>query len=312
MTVPPTAPGAEPAPREEAARAAVVTASWAAVRAQPDHRSELVSQWVNGEPLRVLERSGDGWCRTRGPDGYEGWTCEGAVAATSGGEARRWTSAARARSLGTGVRPLAEPAGEDDRSDREPHPGWLALPRWLPWGSRVVAVGDGTLRLAGDLRVRPERPERVASEEERGRRFPARGEAVVATAADWIGVPYLWGGRTRGGADCSGFVQSVYAVHGVALPRDSVDQLASGAEVREALGTPSVREPGDLLFFGGGEEGEEARRVTHVALSLGGTEILHAADANGAVARDDLAGQGPAVDRLRERLLAVVRPLRPR
>jgi cell wall-associated NlpC family hydrolase len=98
---------------------------------------------------------------------------------------------------------------------------------------------------------------------------PAGTAEVIATAERFLGVPYLWGGCTPLGLDCSGFVQLVFALSGVGLPRDAYQQAVCGRRVaREALA------PGDLLFFG--QDGSRDARVTHVALSHGGAGFIHA------------------------------------
>ncbi len=96
-------------------------------------------------------------------------------------------------------------------------------------------------------------------------------------------MPYLWGGRTRWGSDCSGFVQAVYRVHGFLIPRDSHQQAGVGEPIDTGSGFGALR-PGDLLFF----RAADSVQVVHVALSLGGAAILHAAQANGFVSEDDL------------------------
>jgi len=116
---------------------------------------------------------------------------------------------------------------------------------------------------------------------------------VVCTARRWLGTPYVWGGVTPAGADCSGFVQSVYRLHGIALPRDSDLQARVGREV-EAQGDFAALRPGDLLFFS-----ERPGRITHVAISLGGSRTIHSALSNGGVRINDLAGDLEAETRLR-------------
>jgi len=95
-------------------------------------------------------------------------------------------------------------------------------------------------------------------------------EAVATSTAggialDWalaqVGTPYVWGGETPGvGFDCSGLVQAAYKVAGISLPRGAQDQFDAGPE----LGSGTILEPGDLVFFGGGPDS-----VSHVGLYVG-------------------------------------------
>ena len=115
--------------------------------------------------------------------------------------------------------------------------------------------------------------------------FPARGDSVTRTARRWIGAPYLWGGVTTGGVDCSGLVQAVFWLHGVALPRDSDQQSPMGDELDPGEDFSNLN-PGDLLFFS-----ETTDRVSHVAISLGGPHIVHSALTNGGVDVNNLVGE---------------------
>jgi peptidoglycan DL-endopeptidase CwlO len=97
--------------------------------------------------------------------------------------------------------------------------------------------------------------------------------AVVATALGLRGVPYLEGGSSPSGFDCSGFTQYVYARNGVGLPRDVRAQFDQGVSVREGDETP-----GDLLFFS-----TVAPGPTHVAIAIGGDQFVHAPSSTGVV-----------------------------
>jgi cell wall-associated NlpC family hydrolase len=93
-----------------------------------------------------------------------------------------------------------------------------------------------------------------------------RGD-IVSTAQRHIGVPYLWGGTTTAGFDCSGLTQAVYNLNGVSIPRVSAEQHRRGTPVRS-----NNRQPGDLVFFAtaGG------RKVNHVGIYIGNNQFIHA------------------------------------
>lgn len=244
----------------------VVPVAIAPVQASRGHRAERVTDWLLGEVVRVLEIEG-AWVRARGPDGYEGWIPAGPLEASVVGAAD-WRETATLRSLGTPVAGLGR----------------------IPWGARVRALADGRIGLPDGQSAEPAEPDRILDPAGMAARCPRSGGAVAGTALDWLGVPYVWGGRTELGVDCSGLVQAVFAAHGVALPRDSHAQRDADPETE--LPVPPVDpagaglEPGDLLFFA-----PEGRGVTHVALSLGGWRIVHAASTNGRVAVDDLVSE---------------------
>jgi cell wall-associated NlpC family hydrolase len=90
-------------------------------------------------------------------------------------------------------------------------------------------------------------------------------EAIIATAKEYIGTPYLWGGITPAGFDCSGFVQYVFAHNGIMLQRVSSDQSKNGNEV-----TYGNLMPGDLVFFSMNENGV----VSHVGLYIGNDQFI--------------------------------------
>jgi len=296
----------------EAGRGALVRVACTAVRSAPAHRAEMVSQWLCGEAVQMLGRE-EGWVRARGPDGYEGWCLAGALLPAAPGEVEAWSAAADRFSLGArllgpeeghahtapdaGDAPAPTAAGPVSRFGTPP-------PRFLPWGARAAAAHDGRVRLPDGRALLPGDPSRLPDPVALRARHPLRGSAVVGTATGWLGTPYLWGGRTPEGADCSGMVQAVYAAHGVPLPRDSGDQLAAGPEAPGAAEDPAGRCPGDLLFFGASRT-----EVTHVAVCAGGTRIVHVAAARGAASLDDLEELPKGLERLAERLVGVTRPL---
>ncbi len=91
--------------------------------------------------------------------------------------------------------------------------------------------------------------------------------AIVYHATKYLNSPYLWGGRTPFGIDCSGFAQIVYKICGVCIPRDASQQV----DVGTAVNFVNEAKPGDLAFFDN-EEGN----ITHVGIILGNSRIIHA------------------------------------
>jgi hypothetical protein len=171
----------------------------------------------------------------------------------------------------------------------------------LPWGARLsrhsgaLHLPDGRSGIVGDGDVID--VDRLSDW------FPLRGESVARTARRWVGAPYLWGGVTVNGVDCSGFTQAVMWMHGIALPRDSDLQARTGTGVALELDLAEIR-PGDLLFFA-----EPGARVSHVAISLGGPLIIHSALGNGGVHINDLNGDLPFEQRLAAMLVSARRML---
>lgn len=89
---------------------------------------------------------------------------------------------------------------------------------------------------------------------------------VIATAKSYLGVPYVWGGASPSGFDCSGFINYVYGKHGISLPRVTSDLYKAGTGVSK-----SSLKPGDLVFFETYKPGP-----SHVGIYLGGSQFIHA------------------------------------
>ncbi|MFL5581540.1 MAG: C40 family peptidase [Gemmatimonadaceae bacterium] len=253
-----------------------IDARWVEVRsavapllAEAGTASTQISQRLAGHRLEVLDVEED-WLLVRGHDAYEGWVHRGYVAAADGGPAG---ADARRLSLGCVV--------------ESPGLGWA---RALPLG----AVLDPAARVVAGEAVEAG---------ERARRFPRDRDAIARTAVDrFAGTYYEWGGITPWGADCSGLVQSSFALHSVPLPRDAWQQASVGEDAGSDL---SALQPADLLFFSDRDDG----RITHVAISLGDLRIVHLALGRGGYAVEDLRDEAdPYVTKLHERFRFARRP----
>lgn len=246
---------------------ALVTAAIAPMLAGPMVAESHVSQALLGHRLIVLRRRGQ-WLQCRAADGYLGWVHRGYIHRVDESGARAWE-------MGTGGTPCLSLGAEVLEAGGE------VLAR-LPWGSRVVLDDDGRVVLPGGG-AGPVRGDLLPLTEQESR-YPAVGEAIIQTAGRWLGAPYLWGGTTPAGVDCSGFAQAMFRTHGIELPRDSDQQAGAGEAVDPGRDFENLR-PGDLLFFA-----EVRDRITHVTISAGGPAIIHSSLGNGGVRRNSLIG----------------------
>jgi cell wall-associated NlpC family hydrolase len=262
----PAAPPGQDAPGATAAapatREAVVVVTVENMYSGPNDATDVVSQAVLGQTVAVLETWG-AFVRVRTPDAYEGWLPARAALPYADAGGPRYARTGRVVEV-TSL--MANVYRDADVTTARP----LLL---APLATRLEVRGDGpserwlALRLPdgatgwiqrGDVKpVDPAAPARRGTPDE-----------VVTIARRFLGVPYLWGGMTAHGLDCSGFVAQVYRANGVVLPRDADLQFEDPNAV--AVERSALR-PGDLVFFG-----EDAQHITHVGMSLGGTRFISA------------------------------------
>ena len=235
--------------------------------AEPDVASELVSQLLLGAPVTVEDRR-DGptpgrptWLRGRGPADYVGWTPADSLVETAELEPSP---------AGAGLKPAPTPPSRISAlyANLRHAPSRRCGPVICASFGTILPVADRDdewvgLALPGG---RTGWVEESRVEQETPRPLPR----LLDTARLFLGVPYLWGGTSSFGIDCSGYVQAVFGAHGIPLPRDANDQAALGAPIdRDAI------ETGDLLYFAAMPEASRAG-ITHVALAVDRDNILHA------------------------------------
>ena len=238
--------------------------------AEPFVTSIQISQRLCGHEVELLEEQDD-WHLVRGADAYEGWVHRGFLAPVPPPSARRSALLSRI-SLGC----ITELPGGSTRA--------------LPLGARLSPAEKV-------------RSGEVIDEPELQGRFPRAAIPITRSAVSFFeGASYLWGGITPWGADCSGFVQTIFGLHGVPLPRDAWQQSETGTDA----GALDDLEPADLAFF----TDREDKRVTHIAIALGRGRLVHVALGRGGFAVETLASRkDPYVAKLRERFLRARRVL---
>jgi hypothetical protein len=229
--------------------------SVADVRREGAHSAELLTQLIMGDEALALKTVGD-WHLVMLPDGYHGWIRSWCVRGTDAAEIAAYAKAARAvvdANVGYVV--------------AEPDEGSLPVSEVVA-GTRLAAGTEAGAYRAVTLPGGREGfvPSGILSFGE-GPAVPDR-RRLVGRAMRFVGIPYLWGGTTAKGFDCSGLVKRVFLMEGLSLPRDSDRQALVGDLVpRDEV---DRLEPGDLLFFG------EGGKVGHVAISLGERLFIHA------------------------------------
>ncbi len=215
------------------------------MRAEPREGSEMVSQMLLGETAEVLERI-DRWIliRTRF-DSYEGWVNPGQCGYISLEAEQAWITDIRLnRSYQKSYAVHHAESGE-------------ALT--VPLGAQIVSSPDGIYLPDGEYF----KPDMVTP-------FVLSAD-FVTTAERFAGIPYLWGGRSDLGIDCSGFIQTLFAIYGYAMPRDSRQQFELAAPFITDLKDIDHALRGDLVFFKNPEG-----RIVHVGLYVTDGCMVHA------------------------------------
>lgn len=224
---------------------ATINVSVCCLYREASYSSEVVTQGLLGESVELIEHM-ELFSRIRQEDGYESWISTDQLSLSTQPQVeRRWVRSHFVRihnEPSTGSDCLREAVIGCHLPVVDEHEQWFKIP--LP---------DGLMGWA---------------EKRHFATFPeCTADNIIRLAREFLGYQYIWGGRSPKGFDCSGFVQTVFRLHGILLPRDSHQQQLHN----RVSGDYRQAQPADLIFFG-----KTPERVTHVGIALDNGRFIHA------------------------------------
>ena len=221
------------------------------MRSEPSHRADQVSQLLFGERAEIQEVNNKDWAKISCAwDEYEGWCKLSQLKVVQKKEYRK-----DAKYLsGSHIGKLVMPEGE----------------MLLPLGSELMSMKGGNL-------VPVNEPGKFKGKKLNIKKAVPDGDALKAAAVKYLHSPYLWGGRSAAGIDCSGFTQMVYKLCNHKILRDASQQAEAGVLV-DFL---QHGQCGDLAFFD-----EKDGKINHVGMLLDNQTIIHATETSGRVVID--------------------------
>lgn len=254
-----------PDPQLEGKEYAVVNLSVANIRSEPQHSAELATQALLGTPLNVLKKE-RGWYLVQTPDKYISWIDWGGLQLMTREDLEIWKEKEKViftRPFGF----LYDAPNPEAATKADLVMGNLMEVTDKESGYYKVAFPDGTPGYVkqSDARMYNEWLDQLSP----------TTDSLVHTSFAFKGLPYLWGGTSFKGVDCSGFTKTVYFMNGLIIPRDASQQIHTGILVDDKRNLTKLQ-PGDLLFFGRAATDSTSEKVVHVGIWIGNNEFIHA------------------------------------
>jgi cell wall-associated NlpC family hydrolase len=212
----------------------------APLRKRSRHQVEMVSQLLFGEKVEILKSKKNGWVKVKSlHDNYEGWLTENLLTPATADDINH--------SLEFVAADLVNKVAINDQVLN------------IPVGSSLPFFNNGKGRL-GEIEFSYAGNSYNLSNE------PVSPERLISTGTMFLNAPYMWGGRTILGIDCSGFVQVCFKMIGIDLPRDAWQQAQTGTTVKKL----KEADMGDLVFF------DDKDEIVHVGVLISNEQVLHA------------------------------------
>lgn len=244
----------------------VVRLSVCNIRSNPKHSAELSTQSTLGSSLRIYKKEGD-WYYVQTPDNYLGWLDKDGFTLMDKATYEEWMNKEKVIITAEMAKAtIAADAASATVSDLLP--GNILEKESVKGKFEKVIFPDGREAFVPrnsqqDLQVwlKNTKPDTTG---------------IFQVAKRMMGSPYLWGGTSSKGMDCSGYTKQVFFENGILLPRDASQQVYVGEEIKTDTTLVNLL-PGDLLFFGREATAEKKERIWHVAIYLGAGKIVHSA-----------------------------------
>lgn len=236
------------------------------IRSKPKHSAELGTQGLLGMSLKVLDKKGD-FYRIQTPDNYISWVDKGGITRMNKSEFDVWNSSKKiifAQNFGY----VYANESKDSKIISDITLGGLL---------QYVSESNTFYKVKyPDNRIGFIKKNEGIIYDSWLTNLKSNQNNIENIAKSMDGFPYLWGGTSSKGMDCSGFTKMVYLMNGFIIPRDASQQINAGKTVDIDLDFKDL-EKGDLLFFGKKATAEKKQRVTHVGIWLGNDkmEFIH-------------------------------------
>ncbi|QLG45371.1 C40 family peptidase [Costertonia aggregata] len=244
----------------------LIRISVANLRSNPKHSAELATQATLGTPVKILKKVGD-WFYIQTPDKYLAWVDAGGITPMTARQMNDWKSADKIIYTKTYGHSYTGPNNDNVVSDLVAG-NILSV---LKYADKfyIVQYPDG-------------RQAYVAKDESQEydawlNNLNPNPDALVETSKKLMGVPYLWGGTSTKGMDCSGYTKTVYFLNGMVIPRDASQQVHAGKPIDSTKNFENLQR-GDLLFFGKKATDSTKEKVVHVGMWIGDNEFIHASE----------------------------------
>lgn len=243
----------------------VINNSVSNIRSQPRHSGELATQALLGMDVKILKKQGS-WFLIQTPDKYISWIDHGGLVVMNETSYDAWTMADKIIYLEPSGYVYTIPESSTDKIADIVMGCQLKLVSELD-EFYEVQYPDGRLGFVD--KSKSEKLDKWLTN------LDSLKQLMVNRALSLKGTPYLWGGTSSKGMDCSGFTKTVYLMSGLVIPRDASQQVNEGLTVDPNLSFNDL-EIGDLLFFGTPATDSTKQRTTHVGLWIGDNQFIHA------------------------------------